>query len=229
MKKYQDSKSNIKLRKLITQLEVNLCELINTGSMKTNTLIKADFKIQAFEAKRIIFDDSDLVSVQVRCRREDTIISTTLLFTFSRFNDLLRFSGESGDRLQIIVSDKLLSNEEKPYVIDLAEKPIIFTSSMLELSYLIAEDNTCFSVEDVSPLSFLQQAKNLRNNIKDFQDVHLQNKNYLQHALQEIATMYRYYVGLKELNLQDSSAREKAGLQNEQLFKLAYFAAQHKG
>ena len=37
--------------------------------------------------------------------------------------------------------------------------------------------------------------------------------------------MYRYYVGLKELNLNEDSAREKAGLRNDKLFKLAYHAA----
>jgi hypothetical protein len=150
------------------------------------------------------------------------MLNTTLLFTFSRFNDLLRFSGESGEKLQLLVSDKLLSNEARPYII---EATLLFTSCSGMVAYLIADDNTCFSVEEIQPISFLQQAKNLKANIRDFQHVHIDQGSSLNHALQEIATMYRYYIGLKELNLNDTAAREKAGLMNDKLFKLAYHAA----
>lgn len=226
MKANKKSKYSLKLRKHITQLENNLCDELNKLNMK-NTFVQADFKIQAFEMKRIIFDDSDLVSVDVRCRIQDQLMNTTLLFTFARFNDLLRFSGESGERLQLLVSDKLLGNEEKPYIIETPNPSLLFTSCSIQLAFLIAEDTTCFSVEDIMPISFLQQAKNLRNNIKDFNQAHIDHKTQLNHALQEIATMYRYYLGLKELNLNENSAREKAGLRNDKLFRMAYHAAQN--
>jgi len=224
MKKNKNPKDNIMLHKLITQLEVNLCDELNNLQMK-NTFVHADFKIQAFEMKRIIFDDSDLVSMEVKCRIHEELKHTTLLFTFSKFNDLLRFSGESGEKLQLLVSDKLLSNEERPYLIEAVAEPLIFTACSLELYFLIAEDASCFSVDEITPITFLQQARNLRTNIKDFNNVHIDSKAQLNHALQEIATMYRYYIGLKELNLNDSSAREKAGLTNDKLFKIAYHAA----
>lgn len=224
MQKNRKRKDRILLRKLITQLEANLCEELNNLNMK-NTFVQADFKIQAFEMKRVIFDDSDLVSMEVRCRVSGELMNTTLLFTFSKFNDLLRFSGDSGEKLQLLVSDKLLSNEERPYIIESGEHRLIFTSCNLDLSYLIADDNTCFSADEITPITFLQQAKNLRNNIKDFNDVHINNNTQLNHSLQEIATMYRYYLGLIELNLNEQSAREKAGLVNDKLFKIAYHAA----
>ncbi len=222
MQKNRKREYSSKLRKLIMQLETNLCDELNKLNMK-NTFVQADFKIQAFEMKRVIFDDSDLVSMDVKCRVGDELMNTTLLFTFSRFNDLLRFSGESGEKLQLMVSDKLLSNEERPYII---EASLIFTACSIGLSYLIADDATCFSAEEIMPISFLQQAKNLRVNIKDFNDVHIDSKIQLNQALQEIATMYRYYLGLKELNLNETSAREKAGLSNDKLFKIAYHAAE---
>lgn len=224
MQSHQKRKDSLKLRKLITYLEHNLCEELNRLNMK-NTFVQANFNIQAFEVKRVIFDDSDLVSMEVKCRIEDQLMNTTLLFTFSKFNDLLRFSGESGERLQLLVSDKLLSNEERPYIIDAGEQRLIFTACRIQLTYLIADDTSCFSADDIMPIPFLQQAKNLRINIKDFNDVHIDPKIQLNHALQEIATMYRYYIGLKELNLNEDSARAKAGLSNDKLFKLAYHAA----
>ena len=170
MQQNKKSKDRVRLHKLITQLEINICDELNNLNMK-NTFVQADFKIQAFEMKRLIFDDSDLVSMEVKCRIEGELANTTLLFTFSKFNDLLRFSGESGEKLQLLMSDKLLSNEERPYIIDAEGQPLIFSSCSIELLYLIADDNTCFSAEEISPISFLQQAKNLRINIKDFSNV----------------------------------------------------------
>ena len=117
MQKNKKNKDSLKLRKLITQLEVNICNELNKLNMK-HTLVQANFKIQAFEMNRVIFDDSDLVSMEIKCRIDDQLVNTTLLFTFGKFNDLLRFSGESGEKLQLLVSDKLLSNEERPYIID---------------------------------------------------------------------------------------------------------------
>lgn len=216
-------KNKTLVRKLVTYLNANICEL-NLNDM-SNTFIKTEFKVQGFSCSRIIFDDSDLVSMDVMSRIEGQLKPTTFMFTFGKFNDLLRFAGESGEKLQLMVSDKLMSSEEKPYIIDLSEKPIVFTTCNLELSYLVAEDDTCFSVDDILPLSFIQQAKNLRSNMADFKDVSLHNETSLNLALKEVATLYRYYMGLKELNLTEEHAREKAGLRNEKLFKIAYHAA----
>ncbi len=191
------------------------------------TFVKTNFKVTAFQAKRILFDDSDLVSMEVRCRIQDQIVETVLLFTFGKFNDLLRFSGSCGEKLQLLVADKLWSNEEQPYCIDIQHANLIFTTCAIDICYLIEEDSSCFSAEEVMPISFLQQAKNLRINIKDFNDVQLQKDTLLNNALQEVATAYRYYLGLIELNLNENAAREKAGLVNEKLFKMAYHAAQH--
>ncbi len=185
----------------------------------------ADYNVQGFSASRIIFDDSDLVSMDVSCRIGLKLIRTTFMFTFSKFNDLLRFSGESGEKLQLKVSDKLVSNEAMPYIIDLQQEPLVFTTCRLDLTYLLAGDDSCFSVEEVLPLSLVQQARNLRMNIADFRHVHLQQDSPLNAALLEVATLYRYYMGLKELNLSDEHAREKAGLKNEKLFRIAFHAA----
>lgn len=190
-----------------------------------NTFIKSDFKIQSFGASRIIFDDSDLVSLDVKTRIDGQLLETTLMFTFTKFNDLLRFSGEIGEKLQLTVSDKLMSTDEKPYIIDVSNEPFVFTTCSLDICYLIEGDDSCYSVEDVTPISFIQQAKNLRINIADFNDVHLQKEATLNLALNEVATLYRYYIGLKELNLSDDHAREKAGLKNDKLFKIAFYAS----
>ncbi len=193
-----------------------------------NTFVQTDFKMNAFKANRIIFDDSDMVSVDIKCKMNEQWINTTLLFTFRKFNDLLRFSGSIGEKLQLLVSDKLLFAKEKPYVIHVESESFVFSSCKLDLYYIIADDISCFSVEEVTPIPYLQQVKNLRKNISDFSDVHLNNQSFVKNSLQEMASMYRYYEGLKELNLSEDAAREKSGLINDHLFKLAYHAASLK-
>jgi hypothetical protein len=193
-----------------------------------NTFVKADFKMNAFKANRIIFDDSDLVSIEIKCKLNEKWILTNLLFTFRKFNDLLRFSGNIGEKMQLLVSDQLLFAKEKPYVIDVEKDSFVFSNCSLELSYVIEQDSSCFSVEEVIPIPYLQQIKSLRKNIADFEDVHLNNQTSINNAVAEMASMYRYYKGLTELNLSEQAAREKAGLVNEHLFKLAYHACCQK-
>jgi hypothetical protein len=188
-------------------------------------VIQTDFSIQAIQVNQVMFDHSDLVSVECQCRLQNQLSKTTLLFTFSVFNDFLRHSGSMGIALQDAVSDKLLGNEQPPYTISLHDKPLVFTNCKLDLAYLIAQDNTCMSVESVSPISFLQQAQNLKNNIRDFGNVQLSKSGLVQHALYDIASLYKYYEGLKELDVTEWAAREKAGLLNEKIFKIAYYAA----
>lgn len=187
------------------------------------TFVKTDFKVTAFSAINVIFDDSDLVSMRVKCRVGTQLIQTNLLFTFNKFNDLLRFSSVSGEELQLMVSDKLLGKDEPPYIIELPENKLVFTTCSLDVSYLIEGDETCFSVEEIMPLSLIQQAKNLQINVRDFSNVKLQ-QDILNRSLQEAAAQYRYYLGLLELQISEAAAREKAGLSNEKLFKIAYHA-----
>ncbi|MEZ5046728.1 MAG: hypothetical protein R2831_07025 [Chitinophagaceae bacterium] len=192
------------------------------------TFVQTDFTVDAFSASRIIFDDSDLVSLNVICRIHDELLQTSLLFTFSAFNDLLRYSGQSGEQVQLLVSNKLLGKEEAPHIIDLGQKPIVFSACSLQLSYLIADDDSCFSAEEVRPLSYVQQIKNLRKNIKDFEQVVLHENHNQKQALMELASLYLYYKGLLELNVSDDFAKEKAGLSNPTIFKMAYMAAKKR-
>jgi hypothetical protein len=179
----------------------------------------------SFRCHRVVFDQSDMVSLDTTCRIGNELKKTVLLFSFSMFNDLLRFSGQSGEELQLAVSNKLLSNEETPYVIDFGTDGPVFTTCRMQLAELIRFDDTCYSVDGLFPLSFVQRARKLRFDIADFGKASLQQNEMVNHALKKAAAMYRYYEGLLELNISDDAAREKAGLKNDNLLKMAYQAA----
>ena len=219
----QDLKINEKLRKHLTYLALNLC--FDKNEMMKATFVKTDFKVQAFAITKIMFDDSDLVSLEVNVRLGADFMTTCFLFSFALFNDLLRFSGQQGEQLQLLVSDLLLGKEPGPYCIDRKLNPIVISSCQLELAYIIEQDSSCLSVESLQPISLIQQARNLRANIRDFANVQLQPGESFNQALQEMATMYRYFQGLLELNLTEEHAREKSGLQNDKLFQLAFNAS----
>ncbi|MBP6455528.1 MAG: hypothetical protein KA275_02260 [Chitinophagaceae bacterium] len=192
--------------------------------MEKNVFIKTDYEINAFKMLQIVFDDSDLVSIKSLCKMGDDIFETNLLFTFSDFNELIRFGGNNGKLIENLVCEKLVSIDATPHIISLGNEGLTFTTCNLSVSYIIENDNTCFAVEKITPISVVQQAKNLRQNIRDFSMTHLDAQINLQQSMQEIASMYRHYQGLLTLNYKDEEARKMAGLSNEKLFKMAFFA-----
>jgi hypothetical protein len=191
----------------------------------TKTFIPQKEEIQALHITQIIFDDSDLVSLKAECRISGLIRSLDLLLSFKQFNDMLRFTGQAGEEIQLEISDKLNSNDKNLYVIDLSSKSVVFTTVRLNISLLTEEDNNTYVVDDLQPLSFLQQAKNLKKNIRDFDMGLLENNRLLKSELLRIAKMYRYYKGLLTLNINDTEARKHAGLENDKLFQLAFMAS----
>ncbi len=179
----------------------------------------------SFKILGIVFDHSSIVSVRVAANLQGALIPATLLFTFSVFNDLLRFGGATSEKLQVAISDKLCSQELPPYTIDISHEPLVFTNCMLTLCAVQNQEDTCYIVEDLTPLSILQQAKYLKENIKYFNASTLQKNELLNKSLADIAQQYKYYTGLLELDITEISARKQAGLLNDTLFKIAYYAS----
>lgn len=191
----------------------------------TETFIPQKEEIQALQVTQIIFDESDLVSLKATVRIKKQLVSTDLLLSFKQFNDLLRFTGQPGEDLQLEISDKLDNNDKSLYLIDLTDKNVVFTTVKMKISLLTQEDEHTYVVDDVQPLSFLQQAKNLKINIRDFKLGKLENNKMLKSELLRIAKMYRYYRGLLTLNIKEEEARRHAGLENDKLFQLAFMAS----
>jgi hypothetical protein len=190
----------------------------------TQTFIQVQEEIQALQLTQVIFDDSDLVSVKAIARVHNEIKDIDLLFSFKQFNDTLRYTGAIGDALQDAMSEKLTDNNKAMYIIKLEKEKMVFTTCKFKISVLTEEDNNVYCVDEVSPLSFFQQAKNLKSNIRDFDMGKLEKTKALKDELLNIAKRYRYYTGLLTLNINETEARRKSGLENDKLFQLAFMA-----
>lgn len=191
-----------------------------------NTFVKTDFKFQTFQILNIVFDDTDLVSMHIKHKQDNQWKETSLLFTFKMFNDLLRFSGRTGEYLQLKVSDLLIYSKMTPYVITLHNEICIVSSCYIEVSNVIENDDSVFAVENIMPVPYLQQIKNLRKNMQDYKQIKLGADTIAKNTLQHIADKYEYFNSLLALNVSESYARAQAGLSNDYLFKLAFLAAQ---
>jgi len=177
--------------------------------------------IQAFEIQQVIFDHSDIVCLEARARLDNELQNVSLMFNFKQFNDLLRFMGKGSEDIQLLISDALSGNEPSPYFIDLKSEPVCVTNVKLKINATTLFENDTFAVEEVQPISHLQQARNLQKNIKDFKGARLNKNERLKDELMKIAKMYRYYKALLGLNINEFSARKQAGLENDKLFRLA--------
>lgn len=181
-------------------------------------------EIQALKLNRIIFDDSDTVCLVADARLNDTIECISLMFNFKQFNDFMRFMGTESEQIQLLISDALssASSSRSPHKIDLDNQNMVVTAINLMVSPLQKVDQSTYAVGELQPLSRLQQARNVKKNMRDFKQSNLSQRITLKDELMKIARMYRYYKGLLELNFSEGQAREQAGLENDKLFELAW-------
>lgn len=177
--------------------------------------------LEALAIQQIIFDESDIVSLSCSTRINDEVKQLSILFSFKQFNDLLRFLGKESEALQLLISDKLTGNEPAPYFINLDEE-IVMTHASIHIEEL--PEAEAFMVRDIQPLSFLKQARNLKQNMIDYDMAVINHRPSLTQEIMKIAKMYRYYKGLLELNFTETQARIQSGLENDKLFRLALHA-----
>lgn len=194
--------------------------------MTTKTFVKINEEIQAFQVEQIIFDESDLVSMRIKSFFAGSMRMLNLLFTFKQFNDMLRCSGKVGEKIQDLLLEKMDDKNDSLYIINLDEQKIMLSSVKLNLSLLSEEDSQTYCVEEISPLSFLAQVKNLKNNIRQFNLNQIEQQAHFEPEMLLIAKMYKFYMGLLSLHWSKDEARKKAGLENNKLFYLAALACE---
>lgn len=175
---------------------------------------------------RILFDHSEWVTLWGFRLIKGRKTPMDYLITFDQLNKLLRISGKEGDRIQMLIVEKLESGIEEPSVVDLEAvfgQPAFFNQCILEVSSTwtetetgaLEEDKQCLSIDAVYPLLGKRQQA-------------LARKTAYRHTLLEceniLAKAYEQYLGYLELDMGEEAALQLAGLDDDLKFKMAYCA-----
>lgn len=175
---------------------------------------------------QIIFDHSEWVSLWGYVANGNHREKMDFILSFDLLNKLLRFSGQEGDRIQMLLVEKLEAGLEEPTIVDLEHtfgKPICLNQCRLEVGVTgIAEKNgawkedpACLSIEEVIPLID-------KRSIQPSQ--HLLCRQNLDLCHEVLANLYKAYLGYLELGFEEEIALKKAELTDDLKFKMAYYA-----
>jgi hypothetical protein len=175
---------------------------------------------------QIIFDHSEWVSLWGYAIRNGKKERMDYILTFEMLNKLLRLSGEAGDRVQMLVVERLEKGVEEPSVIDLAEKfggPVRFAGCRIDVSPTGVEDAhgnwredpACLSIDEVCPRleaksAAVSQPSLCRQNLSTCIDV--------------LAVSYQIFLEYQEVGFDEAAALKKAELEDDLKYKMAFYA-----
>ncbi len=203
--------------------------------MKT-TIATPDFSINGFSATHIFFDNTEYATIWAKCRVNNQLQDVHLVVNFSVLNDMMRFSGTQGEKILLSMVEEMMSKKEPPFVVvlkDIIGQEAIFTSVKLtvcqaaNLAELPADDvATCYFIQEAWPINIIQQAKNLITHKRDFAGGQIVSQEVINTSLQQLSSMYNYYLGLQQLELSETACRYRAQLADDRLFTMAKNAYQ---
>jgi hypothetical protein len=200
--------------------------------MKNYSYNTTNLEITGFSATHIIFDDSNYATLWAKCAINNILQDVHLVFSFAQLNDLMRFNGQQGEDILLAMIDEMMTSKTPPYLIDLKKvlglEPV-FTTCKITLDELeftpSLKDKNCYIVADLHPINIVQQAKNLLEHARNFEMPKTSiaiNKILIKNtSLLQLKDMYKYYLGLIELDIKDDAAKEKANLLDDRLFAMA--------
>lgn len=183
-------------------------------------------KVDHIGISRIIFDHTEWVSLwgfKMTAGRPEPM---DYIINFERLNKLLRLSGQEGDRIQMLIVEKLEHGVEEPSIIDLEDEfgqPVLFNHCLLEVSPTWSEnqsgqweqDRQCLSIDAVYPL--LEKRKRTLSRQTKYRQTLIACEDIL-------AESYALYLGYLELEIEEETALQMAGLEDDLKFKMAYYA-----
>jgi hypothetical protein len=191
-------------------------------------LITPGFSINGCCINTIIFDESHYATLWATARINNTLQRVNLVLSFNKLNDMLRFSGSKGEQLLLAMVDAMMDSTEPPYKIDiesvLGAPFVCSTVKFTIINKVTAMDSNIdatYLIDEVWPITIIEQAKNLAQLKKDFKHIQIINESVLNFSLSQLKQMYAQYLGLLELDINEDAARNRAGLANDKLFEMA--------
>ncbi len=204
-----------------------------SNTLSHNPIYQSAKLITGFSIEKIIFDEGNYVTLWVQCRLHNVLSSHHLVMPFAQLNDILRFSGPMGEKVLLKMLDIIMFTNKPPYVLEIAtdlQCEVVITSCKLKVNNMLHENQLvpdCYYVQEVLPINIIQQAKNLHQHLLDFKCAELTAKQQ-ENNLDALSKMYMHYLGLIELDIKETVARDRAKLVDTRLFKMAQSAYNQK-
>lgn len=197
---------------------------LNTVIMKKIQQLPS--RLEEMAIGQIVFDHSEWVSLWGYMGGRDKHHRMDFILNFETLNKLLRLSGSQGDRIQMLLVERLEKGVEEPSVIDLEElygSPLVLDQCSLEVSVTWVQDGDggwkedpgCLSIDEVSPL--LEKKAPVLS-------PRAQCKQNFSRCVEQLTRSYALYLGYLELDMDEATALRKAGLEDDLKFKMAYYA-----
>ena len=182
--------------------------------------------VNAIAVSQIIFDRSEWVSLWGYVINHKKMFRMDFILDFNTLNKLLRFSGETGDRVQMKLVEKFEAGLEEPSILDLEKifgQSQIFDNCRIEVSKTGIQDDegrwrtdqNCLSIDDVLP--------KLQTKLPVLASSYLYKQN-LSKCNDLLGSLYALYLGYKELGYDEETAIKNAELEDDLKFKMAYYA-----
>jgi len=177
--------------------------------------------ITYFEASDIIFDDSNDVTVYGMAGFEDGDEEIILSLDFTNLNELLSSAGDDGKRVAEKIGD-VLSKTDDAYPVsidlyDILDHSLVIDTLEMRIYHAMEENGEEGWEETEENIYFLDEFDEL-----DEDDLEMyKHKRKLNQHLETLSSGFEYYESLKEIGFSEEDARNKAGLTDPFLFKLA--------
>ncbi|MHB1922497.1 MAG: hypothetical protein ACYCOO_09705 [Chitinophagaceae bacterium] len=198
-------------------------------------------KCQEISIEQIFLDHSDYMTLWANLKLDDSWQFFFLGCDYEILNKIMMGAGKTGDDILMRVVEGLEklakegeSAEDVPLIIDLEEiygEGVVFNHvelSLVATQNLEEEGNTL--VENVENLLFIDRVE--ARGVAMLKDVRQENhqevalEGLLAKCMVILIKSYSLYLGYKELDFEDDYAREKAELEDDIKFKMAYYAWQ---
>ncbi|HVB04134.1 MAG TPA: hypothetical protein VNE41_10510 [Chitinophagaceae bacterium] len=182
-------------------------------------------EIRGITVRQIVIDQTEWVTLWGCVSVEQKKNKMNFMLEFDILNKLLRYNGEVGDEIQMLLVERLEGGVKGPQVLD------------LEAMFGMAAVLDCCPVkvyhpqQEVRPGQWQEDPKSLvvdevilpgvKKQPADERTLYRRNFNK---CIRLLVISYRLYLGYLELDFNQEEAQEKADLQDSVKFRMAYYA-----
>lgn len=196
-----------------------------------STLANSPLYLQQIAVSQILFDHSEWVTLWGFQYDQKGPVPCDFIIDFDLLNKILRYSGKTGDELQMQLVEHIERGIQEPSVVDveaLYGEPVLLDACRLRVSCAMeqAKDGSW----QASPHCLFIDAVHPRFEVLPPADAQtLRRDDSLDMCVEVLARCYSLYQGYLELDFDAETAQAMAGLADDLRYRMAFLAWQEKG